>query len=191
MLVRLRTIAAVGLLLAVAWPIHQAELAAQAGPAQRFVDPIYHYSLEFPRTWKTEPPDAAAERTRRVSLLTPHLDRVEVFVSVLPITVKRGASLQTIGEQYVNPVIERYRKGFRLLSGLSDTADHSDGASMRLWQGTSTLHESGAPAMLLSLHAIKYGSSTMVNVVYVSVHQSQEEVREVDRVMDSLAFDAR
>jgi hypothetical protein len=62
---------------------------------------------------------------------------------------------------------------------------------MRLWQGTSALHASIAPAMLISLHAIRYGSDFMVNIVYVSGEDSKEEVVAVDAVMNSLSFPSR
>ena len=128
---------------------------------------------------------------------TPNKGILIVSVYRLPHAVTRSSDFELIGNKYVDSVVNAYLKAFDITIPLGDKKENkSDAQSMRFWQGTSALHASFAPAMVLSLHAIKYGSDFMVNVVYIngssldSIREGpiKQEVRAVDALMDSLSF---
>ena len=167
--------------------------AQTASPRSRllpppFTDAQYGYSLRVPPGWKPFTGQQPPQTTARLSVVTPTKSSLLVSVSKLPRRITRATDLALVGNTYVDPVIKAYFKLFDLVSIADQKDDWSDPGSMRLWQGTSATHSGLPGAVLLSLHAIRYGSDTMINIVYVSGANSVEEVRQVDAAMKSLAF---
>jgi hypothetical protein len=167
-----------------------AETSAQESTTRAFTDPRYGYSLQIPAAWKPSDRTLKTEALQRLMLDTPNKNTLIVSVYRLPRAVTRSSDFELIGNKYVDSVVSAYLKSFDITMPLGGEKkeNKSDVQSMRFWQGTSALHASFAPAMVLSLHAIKYGSDVMVNVVYISGHDSRQEVRAVDALMDSLSF---
>jgi hypothetical protein len=156
---------------------------------KEFTDPAFAYSIRFRAAWQSHSRTSAEEPLQRLSLSTPNSNIFIVSAYRLPQTVTSHSEFETIGRDYVDAIVNAYRKSFDLTSFMFDKKeDQSDRVSMRLWQGSSCIDVYSRPAMLLSLHAIRYGSDLMVNVVYVSGHDSLEEVRDVDAAMKSLSF---
>lgn len=153
-----------------------------------FTDAQYGYSLRVPPSWKPYSAQHPPQTNGRLSVATPSKSSLFVSVSKLPRRITKGTDLAVVGETYVDPVVKAYFKLFDLVSIADQKDDWSDAGSMRLWQGTSATHSGIPGTMLLSLHAIRYGSDTMINVVYVSGSDSAAEVRQVDAAMKSLAF---
>jgi len=167
--------------------------AQNAGPPSRspvppFTDAQYGYSLRVPPTWKPYTAQHPPQTTGRLSLATPTKSSLLVSVSRLPRRITRTSDLAVVGASYVDPVVKAYFKLFDLVSLADQKDDWSDAGSMRLWQGTSATHSGLPGAVLLSLHAIRYGSDTMINIVYVSGANSADEARQVDAAMKSLTF---
>jgi hypothetical protein len=167
-----------------------AQTARPSSPylALPFTDAQYGYSLRVPPSWKPYAGRQPAQTTARLSLGTPTNSSLLISVSRLPRRITRGTDLAVVGETYVDPIVNAYFKVFDLMSIADQKADWSDAGSMRLWQGTSATHSGIPGTVLLSLHAIRYGSDTMINIVYVSGANSALEVRQVDIAMKSLAF---
>jgi hypothetical protein len=170
----------------------QFQPAPQTG-TKEFTDPVYGYSVRLPAAWKPYPRTSSeGEPPQRLSLSTPRKNTLIVSVYRLPRSVVNHSEFEQIAQSYVDPVVTAYLKSFEITRVLGEKKeDHSDRQNMRFWQGTSALHASIAPAKLLSLHTIRYGSDLMVNIVYVSGNDSIEEVRSVDAVMNSLSFTGR
>ena len=167
--------------------------AQTASPRSRFLvppftDAQYGYSLRVPPSWKPFTVQQPPQTTGRLSVVTPTKSSLLVSVSKLPRRITRTTDLALVGNTYVDPVVKSYFKLFDLVSISDQKDDWSDAGSMRLWQGTSATHAGLPGAVLLSLHAIRYGSDTMINVVYVSGANSVDEVRQVDAAMKSLTF---
>ena len=109
--------------------------AVKPPPEMRtFTDPDYAYSLRVPRAWRTNLADANAGRSYHLSLVTPQQNRFFVTVLRLPIFVTRRTPVETVGQTYVDPMLQHYLKSFGLRSGIRKTDDQSDAQSMRLWQ---------------------------------------------------------
>lgn len=163
-----------------------------AVPATRvFRDPVYGYSVSLPAGWKPYPRTASpGEPPNRLTLITPGKGILIVSVKRLPQPVTRHSEFEGIGQTHVNRVLDAYLKALNVTSLGDQKDDKSDATSMRFWQGTSGLRAS-SPAMVLSLHAIPYGSAFMVNIVYVGSGNSKEEIRAVDALMSSLSFPKR
>src|SRR5215472_3293223 len=107
----------------------------------------------------------------------------------LPRSVANHSEFERIAQSYVDPVVAAYLKSFEITKILGEQKeDQSDRQSMKFWQGTSALHASVSPAVVLSSHTIRYGSNLMVNIVYVSGNDSTAEVKSVDALMNSLSF---
>jgi len=103
--------------------------------------------------------------------------------------VANHSEFERIAQSYVDPVVAAYLKSFEITKILGEQKeDQSDRQSMKFWQGTSALHASVSPAVVLSSHTIRYGSNLMVNIVYVSGNDSTAEVKSVDALMNSLSF---
>lgn len=167
--------------------------AQTASPPSRFLAPPftdaqYGYSLRVPPAWKPFAGQQPAQTTARLSVATPTKSSLLVSVTRLPRRITKATDLAVVGNTYVDPVLKAYFKLFDLVSLADQKDDWSDADSMRLWQGTSATHAGIPGTMLLSLHAIRYGSDTMINIVYVSGSDSAAEVRQVDAAMKSLAF---
>ena len=158
-----------------------------------FTDPVYGYSVRPPADWKPYPRTSSkGEPLLRLSLSTPRKNTLILSIERLPRSVVNHSEFEQIAQSYVDPVVTAYLKSFEITRILSEKKeDQSDRQSMRFWQGTSALHASLAPAVVLSSHAIRYGSNLMVNIVYVSGDDSTEEARSVDAVMSSLSFTGR
>ncbi len=158
-----------------------------------FTDPIYGYSLRLPAAWKPYPRTSSkAEAPVRLSLSTPEKNTLIVSVYRLPRSVNGHSEFERIARDYVQPIVDAYLKSFDITKILGEKKDdQSDRRSMRFWQGTSALHASIAPAVLISSHTIPYGSDLMVNIVYVSGNDSNEEVKALDAIMSSLSFPSR
>jgi hypothetical protein len=167
----------------------QFQAPGQTG-TKEFRDPVYGYSLRLPSDWKPYPRSSSkGEPTLRLSLSTPRKNTLIVSVYRLPRSVSNNSEFERIAQNYVDPVVATYLKSFEITRILGEKKeDHSDQQSMRFWQGTSGLHASIAPAMVISSHAIRYGSNLMVNIVYVSGNDSIDEVRSVDTLMNSLSI---
>jgi hypothetical protein len=154
---------------------------------REFTDPIYGYSIRYPTaskpylrtTSKAEPP-------ARLTLCTLNKSMLIVSVYRLPQSVTSHSEFELIGRDHVESVVDAYLKSFNLTNLGDKKEGHSDLRSMRFWQGTSA-----GIGILISLHAIRYGSDFMVNIVYVSGDRSKEEVVAVDAVMNSLSFPSR
>src|SRR5262245_21447804 len=163
---------------------------SSAPDTRMFTDPVYSYSVRVPSDWRINPEEIDKKRNQRLSLVTPQKNIFLVSIDRLPEAVTSQSEFETIGQSYLDPIIERYVKAVSLLEGPRNTEDKSDQNSMRFWQGTSTLQ-----AALISLHAVPFGSDVMVNLVYVCYSpQGQEtldEVKALDNVMASLSFDVR
>jgi len=168
--------------------ITHAEPAPQRTDGQAFSDPTYAYSLRLPRDWEPVA-NLAQGKVIRLSVVTPARNRFIATIDSLDRRVTRASRFETIAETYVDPIVMRFLRVFKLMDGPRKVDDHSKPDSMRFWQGTSAFGEETGPAMLLSLHAVRFGSNVMVNLVYMSTHSSKEEVQAVDRIMDSLTFD--
>jgi len=165
------------------------QLARQIG-TKEFTDPVYGYSVRLPADWKPYPRTSSkGEPAVRLSLATPRKNTLLISVCRLPRSVRNHSEFEEIAKSYVDPVVAAYLKSFEITKILGDKKeDQSDRQSMRFWQGTSALHASIAPAMLISSHTVRYGSNLMVNVVYVSGDDSIDEIKAVDAVMSSLSF---
>jgi hypothetical protein len=153
-----------------------------------FTDTQYGYSIRIPRGWKPHTAPHPPQTVARLGLVTPLQSSLLVSVSRLPRTITHTTDLATVGETFVEPVVNAYFKIFDLKSVADSKADWSNADSMRLWQGTSATHSGIPGAVLLSMHAIRYESNTMINVVYVSGANSSAEAKQVDNTMKSLAF---
>jgi hypothetical protein len=156
--------------------------------SQAFSDPTFAYSMHLPRDWRPVT-NLAEGKVVRLSMVTPAGDRFIVTVDRLPERVTRASKFEEVGEQYVTPIVERFMRVFKLMDGARKTDDRSKADSLRFWEGTSTFGPEVGPTMLLSLHAIRFDSDVMVNLVYVSTHNSTDDVQAVDRIMDSLSFE--
>jgi hypothetical protein len=165
-----------------------AETSAQESTTLAFTDSRYGYSLRIPTVWKPSDRTVKTEALQRLMLYTPNKNTLIVSVYRLPGAVTRSSDFELIGNTYVDSVVSAYLKAFDITMPVREKkVNKSDAQSMRFWQGTSALHVV-ALAMVLSLHAIKYGSDVMVNIVYISGNNSRQEVRAVDALMDSLSF---
>jgi hypothetical protein len=164
---------------------------AQPTDTKEFADVAYGYSIRFPSAWKPYPRASKAEPPQRLCLFTPNKSTFIISVSQLPRSVTSHSEFEQIGHDYVDSVVNTYLKSFDITFLREQKGDHSDQQSMKFWQGTSGTHASLALAMLISLHAIRYGSHFMINILYVSGHNSKEEVIAVDAVMNSLSFTTR
>ena len=170
----------------------RSEPAGQIG-TKEFTDPVYGYSLLLPAEWKPYPRGSSkGEPPVRLCLSTARKNTLIVSVSRLPRSVTNHSEFDRIAQSYVEPVVAAYLKSFAITKILAEEKeDQSDRKSMRFWQGTSGLHASVAPAILLSSHSIRYGSNLVVNIIYVSGNDSVEEVKSVDALMKSLSFGSR
>jgi hypothetical protein len=154
-----------------------------------FADPVYAYSIRLPVSWKPYSRASRGEPPQRLSLSTPNNNTFIVSVYRLPQTVTSLSEFETIGRDYVDPIVTAYRTSFDVTTFWGDKKENqSVPESMRFWQGTSGIDVYARPTMILSLHAIRYGSDLMVNVVYISGNDSTEEVAAVDAAMNSLSF---
>jgi hypothetical protein len=159
---------------------------------QEFTDPTYGYSIRIPASWKSYRRDAPGEPQQRLSLVTPNRNVLIVSVYRLPRPVKGQVDFEYVGSSHVDAIVKTYRSSHGLTEVVGEKKDNqSDSRSLRFWQGTSAFHESMAPAMLISLHTVSFGSDVMVNIVYVSGNDSTEEVKAVDALMNSLSFARR
>jgi hypothetical protein len=166
--------------------------SGQASTTRPFADARYGYSLRLPADWKPYERTFTMESIQRLILSTPNKNTLIVSVYHLPRVVTKSSEFEQIGNGHVDAVVNAYLKAFDITTTLGEQKENkSDAESMRFWQGTSALLASAAPALVLSLHAIKYGSDVMVNVVYVSGQVSEQEVKAVDALMDSLSFATR
>jgi len=156
---------------------------------QEFTDAAYGYSVRIPGSWKRLAKTATEDPMQRLGFVTAQKSTVIVSIHRLRQAVTRQSTFESIAEEQVDPVVSSYRQAYGLTTILGeDKQDRSDDQSMRFWQGTSALHQGVAPGVLISLHAIKYGSNTMVNIVYVNGGGAPDEIREIDSVMNSLSF---
>jgi hypothetical protein len=156
---------------------------------KKFTDTTYGYSVRLPIAWMAGAGTSEAESSERLSMSTPNNNRFIISVYRLPQAVASQSEFEPIGQQHVDPVVSAYVDAFSIVTIMGEKKENkSDQVSMRFWQGTSGIDVYSRPAALLSLHAIRYGSDLMVNIVYLSYNTSLEEVREVDALMDSLSF---
>jgi hypothetical protein len=163
--------------------------ASDTPATQAFTDSTYGYSIQVPTEWKRHQRTAPAEPPARLVLSTPTNSLLIVSIQRLPQSVTGPSEFESVGQNHVDPVVNAYRTSFGLTRVLGEQKDNqSDSSSLRFWQGTSAIHESMAPGMLISLHAISFGSDFLVNIVYASGTQSADELRAVDAMMRSLAF---
>jgi hypothetical protein len=146
---------------------------------QAFSDATYGYSLRLPGDWEPVT-NLAAGKVIRLSVVTPAHNRFIATIDALDQPVTRASKFETVGETYVDPIVMRLLRVFKLPDGARQTDDHSKPDSMRFWQGTSTIGETTGPAMLLSLHAIRFDSDVMVNLVYMSTHSSTVRLTSVE-----------
>src|SRR3954466_13579986 len=133
-----------------------------------FTDTQYGYSIRVPRGWTPYTGQHPPQTVARLALVTPLHSSVLVSVSRLPRPITRSTDVATVGDSFVDPLINAYFKVFGLKSVADSKDDWSNADSMRLWQGTSATRSGIPGAVLLSMHAIRYGSTAMINVVYVS-----------------------
>ena len=161
----------------------------QTTDTREFNDPIYGYSVRFPASWKPLSRDSKSEPPSRLALYTPDKGILIISVHRLRRAVTVSAKFEQIGHDYVDPVVKVYLESLNITMILgSQKRDHSDDRSMRFWQGTSAVN-----AVLVSLHAIQYGSDFMVNIVYASGNKPnlKDEIRALDALMNSLSFTHR
>lgn len=177
------------LLCSLSWPGASAQQLQTKG-TKTFTDPVHGYSVQVPASWKPSlRRSMTGEPSKRISLLTPQKNILIVSVSRLTSPVRSRSQFEVVGRKYVDPVVRTYLKAFNMTALGDQKEDKSDDRTMRLWQGTSGIHTSGAPAMLISQHAIRYRTDVMVNIVYFAGGMgSREEVAAVDRIMNSLLF---
>lgn len=179
-----------GTLLSIVVPV-ESFAQARGGPTgtEEFIDAPYGYSVRIPRGWGPAHRASTADQLQRLGVSTPTGNRLFISVRHLGRAITRHAEFERIAHDHVDPVIKQYLTFFKSAQVLGDQKeDKSNADAMKFWQGTSFLNVSMQPGMLLSLHAVRYGSNVMVNVVYVSFTQSQEEVRAVDVLMNSLSL---
>jgi hypothetical protein len=157
---------------------------------QEFTDAAYGYSVHVPKEWKRLTSAAADDPAQRVAFVTPLKSSVIVSIHRLPQAVTQQSTFESIAEEQVDPIVSQYRQAYALTTIVGeDKQDRSDGSSMRFWQGTSALHEGVGPTALISLHAVKYGSPTMINILYVhSGEGAENEMRTLDSFMNTLSF---
>ena len=176
---------AIGIASVAALPVLGAVVPENNSQSMRqLTDSVYGYSLRVPTGWVPHQRTADGEPLQRQCFLTPNQNLIIVSVSRLPQAVRHDSEFERVGNRHVDPVVAAYLRSLKLPKAMGQQkAKHSDVQSMRFWQGTSTL-----VGMVISLHAIRYGSTVMVNVVYVAGRSVAEEVRAVDDVMASLSF---
>jgi len=156
---------------------------------EEFNDAAYGYSVQVPSSW-TRLASTDSEPNERLSLATPLKSTVIVSIKQLERTVTKQSKFESIAEEEVDPIINAYRKTYQLTTIFGeDKQDRSDDASMRFWQGTSAMRGGIVPVALISQHAIKYGSATMINIVYVHGGEgAEEEIKTLDSFMNTLSF---
>jgi hypothetical protein len=155
---------------------------------EEFADPLYGYSVQIPAAW-TPQRAASPDAGQRLWVSTPNNSVLMISVERLPRAIAGPADFEPVGQDYVDPIVERCRQSFGLTRVLGEQKrNDSDSRSLRFWQGTSVLDESMASAMFISLHAVPFGSDLMVNIFYATGGESVDEVRAVDALMSSLAL---
>lgn len=165
---------------AAVWP-----LSALTQPADMiaFTDPTYGYSVRVPRDWKPMP-RSGDESAPRLTLTSPSKAVLFISVNRLAKAVRGRSEFEAIGESVVDPLVAHMLKTFRATDGgVRKKKDISDAQSLRFWEGTSTLS-----LVMLSLHAVRIGTDSLVNIVYVSRGAPPGEGRIVDAVLASLRF---
>ena len=159
----------------------------QSSDTQEYTDRIYKYSLRFPASWKPYSRETKwSEPPARLNLITPDKGTIVVSVYRLPRVVVASSQFERIAHDHVDSIVNSYLESFNIPMILgSQKRDYSDERSMRFWQGTSSVI-----GVLVSLHAVRYGSDVMVNVVYISGDKPNQgdEYRAVEAVMSSLSF---
>jgi hypothetical protein len=171
-----------------------AAIGAESQPTtELFTDNANGYSIRYPVTWKREPTGSAPGPGVTLFLSTPDSNHMLVSIYPLPTRVARYSSalFDKIGHDHVDMVLSGYRQFLKLNQILREQPkDRSDDQSMIFWQGTSAIDTSMHPWALVSEHVIRYGSKTMINVIYLGSKDVEKEGANVDRVMDSLSFTA-
>jgi hypothetical protein len=172
-------------------PARRAAPSTPGALTQVFTDRANGYSVRYPATWKAQP---AADRSSPLvlTLVSPLNARLFVSVYPLPSRVVRYSStlLERIGHDHVDTVVSYYKTQLKVKTVLREQPeDHSDERAMIFWQGTSAIDGSGNDWAIVSTHAIRYGTATMVNLVYVGNAKTAEDGAAMDAVMGSLSFD--
>jgi hypothetical protein len=161
----------------------------QSSDTEEFTDTAYGYSVHVPRSWERLA-ITDSQPDQRVAFVTPLKSSVIVSIKRLERPVTKQSKFESIAEEQVDPIIDAYRQAYDLTTIFGeDKQDRSDDVSMRFWQGTSASRRGDGPIALISLHAIKYGSTTMINIVYTHGGGGGEmEIDTLDSFMNTLAF---